>query len=101
MKSKHLRKLLLLILCTTVFSAGMVVAQPPATKSVTIPEALKKITKTFGTEFMYDGELLRGKKTSYDLDNIRNKSVEEVLKGVLYPNGFLFVYLKENDKHKP
>ena len=95
MKSKHLKKLLLL-LCSAVFSAGVAIAQQPGTKSVTIPEALKKITKTFGTEFMYDGELLRGTKTSYDLDNIRNKSVEEVLKGVLYPNGFLFVYLKEN-----
>lgn len=97
MKSNHLKKLLLLLLCTGVFSAaGVAIAQQPVTKSLSIPEAFKKITKAFGTEFMYDGELLRKQKTSYDLDNIRNKSLEEVLKGVLYPNGFLFVYLKEN-----
>jgi len=97
MKSNHLKKLLLLLLCTGVFSAaGVAIAQQPVTKSLSIHEALKKITKAFGTEFMYDGELLREKKTSYDLDNIRHKSLEEVLKGVLYPNGFLFVYLKEN-----
>ncbi len=97
MRSKHLQKLLVMLFCTAFFSAPAVVtAQQSATISLSIPQALKKITKTFGTEFIYDGELLRDIKTSYDLDNIRNKSLEEVLKGVLYPNGFLFVYLKEN-----
>ncbi len=58
MKSNHLKKLLLLLLCTGVFSAaGVAIAQQPVTKSLSIHEALKKITKAFGTEFMYDGEL--------------------------------------------
>lgn len=93
---KHLQWLLLLLLVTGLFSSTETAHAQPSTKSISIPEALKKISKVYGTEFFYDKDLVKGKATTYNLDNIKGKPLEEVLKAVLYPNGFLFVYIKRN-----
>ena len=65
-------------------------------KRVSLKEALKQINHVFGTNFVYDQDLLKGKTTTYDMQNIRNQSLEEVLKRVLYPNGLVFLYVKQN-----
>jgi type II secretory pathway component GspD/PulD (secretin) len=65
-------------------------------KRVSLQEALKQINRVFGTNFVYDQDLLKGKTTTYDMQNIRNQSLEEVLKRVLYPNGLVFLYVKQN-----
>jgi TonB-linked SusC/RagA family outer membrane protein len=78
---------MLLLLC------GQAYAQ---TKSIALKDALKKVTKTFGTQFVYDRQVIEGKSTTFDLDNLTGKSVEEVLKGVLYPNSLVFLYVKPN-----
>jgi TonB-linked SusC/RagA family outer membrane protein len=96
MMKEHLQRLLLLLLFTGVFSSLQIAHAQSQSKSIFIPDALKKISRAYGTEFFYDKQLLQGKTTSYNLDNIKGKPVEEVLKAVLYPNGFLFVYIKNN-----
>ena len=65
-------------------------------KRVPLQEALRQINHVFGTNFVYDQELLKGKTTTYDMQTIRNKTLEEVLKGVLYPDGLVFLYVKRN-----
>jgi len=65
-------------------------------RRVPLQEALKEINHVFGTNFVYDQDLLKGKSTGYDMQNIRNRSLDEVLKGVLYPNGLVFLYVKRN-----
>ncbi|TDH27044.1 SusC/RagA family TonB-linked outer membrane protein [Segetibacter sp. 3557_3] len=71
-------------------------AQTTSVKSVSLTDALKRITRVFGTEFIYDKQLLQAKTTSYNLENIKGKQVEDVLKAVLYPNDFVFLYIKNN-----
>jgi TonB-linked SusC/RagA family outer membrane protein len=85
MNARHLRVLIALLLLSHLAFAQ---------KSVSVREALKKVTKTFGTQFVYDKQLLEGKKTTYNLDDIKSKSVEDVLKGILYPNNLVFLYVK-------
>lgn len=92
---RHLQRLLLLLLFSGVIFLTQH-ANAQQAKSIPLPDALKKVSRTFGTEFFYDKALLQGKSTFYDLDNIKGKQVEEVLKAILYPNGFLFVYIKNN-----
>ena len=67
-----------------------------AQKPTSLREALKKVTKTFGTEFVCDKAVLDNKTTSYNLDSIAGKPIEEVLKGLLYPNKLVFLYVKTN-----
>ncbi|HTE24965.1 SusC/RagA family TonB-linked outer membrane protein, partial [Flavitalea sp.] len=67
-----------------------------AQKSTSLREALKKVTKIFGTEFVCDKSILDGKTTSYQLDSFADKPVEEVLKNLLYPNNLVFLYVKTN-----
>jgi TonB-linked SusC/RagA family outer membrane protein len=95
MMKEHLQRLLLLLLFIGVFSS-VEIAHAQQSKSISIPDALKRISRVYGTEFFYDKQLLQGKSTSYNLDNIKGKPLEEVLKAVLYPSGFLFVYIKNN-----
>jgi TonB-dependent starch-binding outer membrane protein SusC len=63
---------------------------------IAVIDALKKITQTFGTQFVYDRGQLEGKYTSYNMADIKSKPVEEVLKAILYPNDFVFLYVKNN-----
>lgn len=65
-------------------------------KRIPLQEALRQINRVFGTNFVYDQELLKGKTTTYDMQTLRNKTLEEVLKGVLYPDGLVFLYVKRN-----
>jgi TonB-dependent starch-binding outer membrane protein SusC len=67
-----------------------------AQKSTPLPDALKKVTKAFGTQFVYDKKLVDGKTTTYNLDDISNKPVEEVLKALLYSNNLVFLYIRPN-----
>lgn len=98
MSYPHLRRVLLLFFCTALstvlnHSYGQ---QTPAIKGTPIQEALKKINHVYGTHFLYDEDLLKGKSTGYDMTTIKNKSLEEVLKGILYPHGLVFLYIKPN-----
>lgn len=63
---------------------------------ILVIDALKKITQAYGTQFVYDRDQLAGKFTSYKMDDIRGKPLEEVLKAILYPNDFVFLYVKNN-----
>ncbi|MBS1563349.1 MAG: TonB-dependent receptor [Bacteroidetes bacterium] len=65
-------------------------------KPIPVREALKKITKVFGTRFVYDKAELDNKTTSYDLSRLKSQSLDEALKGVLYPEGLVFLYVKPN-----
>ncbi len=67
-----------------------------AQKPTSLRDALKKVTNTFGTQFVYDKQLIDGKTTTYSLDNIAGKPVEEILKGLLYSNNLVFLYVKPN-----
>lgn len=78
----------MLLLC-----CGQLCAQ---NKPLALRDALKKITRAFGTQFVYDRQLIEGKSTLYNLDDLRNRSTEEVLKGILYPNNLVFLYVKPN-----
>lgn len=86
----------MLLFVGTLSCTNTAMGQRPAVKALSIPDALKKISKIYGADFFYDKELLQGRTTSYDLDHTSGKSLEDVLKEVLYPNNFLFVYIKKN-----
>ncbi|MBO9592468.1 MAG: SusC/RagA family TonB-linked outer membrane protein [Niabella sp.] len=94
-----LKKRLLLIasLCLLgcMYYCPAVMAQA-GNKRVSIEEALTQVKKIYGTQFVYDPDLLKGKTTTYALDQVRSKPVEEVLKGILYPNNLVFLYVKKN-----
>ncbi len=70
--------------------------QAYAQKTTTVNDALKKITKEFKTDFVYDPQVTKNKTTTYNLSNLSGKSLEDVLKEVLYPNGLVFLYVKPN-----
>lgn len=86
MKQNYFRMFLLLIM----IACNQVYAQ----KSIPVSEALKKITRIYRAEFAYDPVLLKDKVTSYNLDKLEGKSLEDVLKGILYPNDLVFLYVK-------
>lgn len=96
MRRKFLPVFLVLLLAVALYVPQTALGQRPAAKSLSVPDALKKISKAYGADFFYDKELLQGKTTSYDPDQASGKSLEDVLKEVLYPNNFLFVYIKKN-----
>lgn len=64
--------------------------------SVPISDALKAVTQTFGTHFLYEKSLLENKTTTYNIHKLQGKKVEEVLKSILYPKDLVFLYVKEN-----
>ncbi len=67
-----------------------------AQKSVSLRDALKKVTETFGTQLVFDKQIVEGKNTSYNVENMKGKQVEDVLKGILYPNNLVFLYVSPN-----
>ncbi|MBS1564219.1 MAG: SusC/RagA family TonB-linked outer membrane protein [Bacteroidetes bacterium] len=69
-------------------------AQNTSTKKIPLNEALGTIEKKFGYRFAYEHDLLNGKYTNSAA--LEGKTVEEVLKNVLYPNNLLFLYVSEN-----
>ena len=96
MKQRFSKALLVSILISSLWSLqGRSFAQAPD-KNQPVSEALKQITKAFGTQFVYDPVLLKSKTTGYNMNNLKNEKLEDVLKSVLYPNGLVFLYVKSN-----
>ncbi len=79
------------VLLTTALSFATVSGQ-----GIPVGEALHKVTKVFGTQFMYEKAVVKGKMTTYDVDEIKGKKIEDVLKGILYPEDLVFLYIKNN-----
>lgn len=96
--SKKKTWLLLLLFFTAIWSQAQ---KKKSDKAETITEislidALKKVTKLHGTNFVYERKLLVGKKVSVSEKQIRELPVEEVLKLIVYPNKLLFLYVDKN-----
>src|SRR6476661_6619247 len=65
------------------------------TKSIPLRDALKQVTKIYGTQFVFDPDLIDGKTSEFEITS-NKKSVEDVLKDILYPHELLFLYIKTN-----
>ncbi|MFB6455386.1 SusC/RagA family TonB-linked outer membrane protein [Chitinophaga sp. Hz27] len=89
MTLRYFKRLLVLLLLV-----GLGI-QANAQKATSVNDALKAITKEFKADFVYDPAVVKNKTTNYNL-NFSGKSLEDVLKGVLYPNGLVFLYVKPN-----
>ncbi|MBV8251890.1 MAG: SusC/RagA family TonB-linked outer membrane protein [Chitinophaga sp.] len=83
---KRLLVVLLLAATSTVY----------AQKTVPVIDALKAITRVYKADFVYDPQVVKTKTTTYNISNFSGKSLEDVLKGVLYPNDLVFLYVKPN-----
>ena len=68
----------------------------PQPRPVPVQEALKRVTKSYGTQFVFDPQLLSGKTTTYQVRATMGKAVEDVLKEILYPNELVFLYVSPN-----
>ncbi|HEY9260198.1 carboxypeptidase-like regulatory domain-containing protein, partial [Chitinophaga sp.] len=88
MTLRYFKRLLVLLL----LAGGQLYAQ----KAIPVMDALKLITKEFKADFVYDPQVMKKKTTTYDLSHLSGKSLEDVLKGVLYPNELVFLYVKPN-----
>ena len=85
-------KLLLLLAWLLLSSTGIY-----AQKKLALTQALGEITRVYGTKFSYEEGLLDSEYTQADLlPKNKTKPVESVLKEILYPNGFLFLYVQNN-----
>ena len=75
MSYSHLRKMLLLFFCAALSAVlNPSYGQTTTTvKGIPLQDALKKINHVYGTHFLYDEELLKGKKTGYDMGSIKEK----------------------------
>ncbi|MDN3654009.1 TonB-dependent receptor [Ferruginibacter paludis] len=71
-------------------------AQTQGNETMSLTSALKKVSDVFNTQFVYEKSLLEGKTMVYKGEATKDKPIEEVLKSILYPNGFIFLYVKEN-----
>ncbi len=89
MTARHLKRLFALLL---LFSNRL----PAQNQPIPLRDALKKTTSTFNTQFVYDRQLLDGKTTTYNFSDVSKRSLEDVLKGILYPNDLVFLYVKPN-----
>ncbi|SEO06218.1 TonB-linked outer membrane protein, SusC/RagA family [Mucilaginibacter gossypiicola] len=58
--------------------------------------ALKKVENVYGAKFVYEKNLLDNKVTSYQVRDKGDVPIEKVLKELLYPQGFLFLYVEKN-----
>ncbi len=85
----------LLLLCFLVFCVGL--TENFAQRRIPLKNALEKVTQVYGTKFSFEDELLRGKTVN---DNVlpadKSKSLELVLKDILYPNKLVFLYVQPN-----
>ncbi|TDX01573.1 SusC/RagA family TonB-linked outer membrane protein [Dinghuibacter silviterrae] len=73
---------------------GSVITVAAQGKTITLQEALSRIEQRFQAKFAYEHNLLKGKTTNESA--LDGKTIEEVLKNVLYPNNLLFLYVNEN-----
>ncbi len=84
-------KLLLLLLCLLAYAGGY------AQKRVSLAQALSEVTRIYGTKFSYEEGLLKQAQVPADVQpKDKKKPIESVLKELLYPNGFLFLYVQNN-----
>ncbi|NIG56956.1 SusC/RagA family TonB-linked outer membrane protein [Chitinophaga sp. Cy-1792] len=65
-------------------------------RNMPVTTALKQVTKSFGTSFVYENSLLEDINVSFDPASISGKSVEAVLKEMLYPKGLIFLFVNDN-----
>lgn len=85
-------KLLLLFTCLLLSSVGGY-----AQRKLGLAQALGEITRVYGTKFSYEEGLFGTVQINSDLlPKNKTKSVESLLKDILYPNGFLFLYVQNN-----
>ncbi|MGE8422535.1 MAG: TonB-dependent receptor plug domain-containing protein, partial [Sphingobacterium siyangense] len=68
-----------------------------AQKRASLGQALSEVTRIYGTKFSYEEGLIRDSFVNSDLIP-KNKRipVETVLKELLYPNNYLFLYVQNN-----
>ncbi|MBC9934967.1 SusC/RagA family TonB-linked outer membrane protein [Chitinophaga qingshengii] len=92
MKEAQLRKTVAMV-CSLLFCMQLAYAQM---KTMPLTAALKEITRLYGTSFVYENSLLDDISTSVDIGAFKGKSVEAVLKEVLYQKGYLFLYVNDN-----
>lgn len=87
MKSKLLMLFIFLLVC----SGGY------AQRKVSLGQALNEVTRIYGTKFSYEEGLLRDAQVNAELlPKNKNTPVESVLKEILYPSGFLFLYVQRD-----
>ncbi|RXK85984.1 SusC/RagA family TonB-linked outer membrane protein [Filimonas effusa] len=89
MTLRYFKQLLVILLLAL---TGQLYAQ----KTVPVIDALKAITREYKTDFVYDPQIVKKKTTTYNVGNLAGKKLEDVLKGVLYPNDLVFLYVKPN-----
>lgn len=89
MTLRYFKRLLVVLLLA---ATGQVYAQ----KAVPVIDALKAITREYKADFVYDPQVVKKKTTTYNISNFSGKKLEDVLKGVLYPNDLVFLYVKPN-----
>lgn len=68
-----------------------------AQKRASLSQALSEVTRIYGTKFSYEEGLIRDAfVNSEDIPKNKKLPVETVLKELLYPNNFLFLYVQNN-----
>lgn len=65
-------------------------------RNMPVTAALKQITKSFGTSFVFENSLLEDISVSFDPATLSGKSVEAALKELLYPKGLIFLFVNDN-----
>lgn len=83
-------------LCIVLAVLFLNTAQGQVNKAIPLADALKKITDKYQTKFVYEPAILRGKTSAASIEKKSGQSIEELLKGILYPNNLLFLYVSEN-----
>lgn len=87
---------LFLVLLTVFLNFTATYSQPSSGKKIAVKEALDKVSELFGTKFVYERATVRNKTTTVDVAAIKNQPLEDILKGILYPNNLLFLYVDKN-----
>lgn len=68
-----------------------------AQKRASLSQALSEVTRIYGTKFSYEEGLIRDSFVNSDLiPKNKRLPVETVLKELLYPNNYLFLYVQNN-----
>ncbi|MCW2263165.1 MULTISPECIES: SusC/RagA family TonB-linked outer membrane protein [Sphingobacterium] len=84
-------RLLVLVFCLFTYAGGY------AQKRMGLTQALGEVTRIYGTKFSYEEGLIRNAFVDSELvPKNRKLPVETVLKELLYPNDFLFLYVQNN-----
>lgn len=87
---------LCLVIVTILINFTLTTAQPSPGKKIAVKEALDKVSELFGTKFVYERRTIKNKTTTVDVTAIKNQPFEDILKGILYPNNLLFLYVDRN-----